>query len=689
METGADFLVELGTEELPPTELRNLRDAFVRAIDDGLNDLQIAHGAITGFATPRRLAVTVAAVAPRQPEQQVERRGPSVSAAFDAEGRPTRAAEGFARSCGTTVAELRTLETGKGTWLVYRARQPGAETRTLLPALITEAVHGLPVSRHMRWGEGDESFVRPVHWLVALLDGEVIDLELFGIRADRLTFGHRFHHPAPIHLAGPDTYAAELCESGYVIADLDQRREKIRAQVQQAARDIGGEALIDPELLQEVAGLVEWPVALAGHFEERFLALPREVLIATLEGHQRYFPVADTADALLPAFVTVANIDSTRPELVRVGNERVVRPRLADALFFWEQDRRQPLAAYAAELEHLAFQQGLGSMADKSGRLRMLAAMIAPQIGTDANLAERAAMLAKADLVTGMVCEFTELQGVMGRYYAAASGEKTEVAIAIEEHYLPRHAGDALPRTPLGQALALADRLDTLAGIFAIGQRPTGEGDPFGLRRAALGIIRILVEQRLDLDVNALIAAAVAEQPVAGDRDAIGAQVKEFLIERLRSYYSAAGVPAEVFAAVAATGVARLLDFDRRIAAVRHFLTLPQAANLAAAHKRVRNILRRTDEPTAPTVAATDLREEAEHELYRRTRELDADIAARATRGDYQGALQALATLQAPVDRFFDDVLVMSDDPAERRNRLALLGELDRLCRAVADISWL
>lgn len=689
MNATADFLIELGTEELPPTGLRSLRDAFAQGVHDRLEHLQLAHGRVKGFATPRRLAVMVESLAANQPEQTVERRGPALAAAFDADGHPTRAAEGFARSCGVTVANLEHLQTDKGTWLVYRARQSGGAAVNLLPALIEETVRALPVARRMHWGTGKESFVRPVHWVVALFGHEVLDVALFGVHADRITRGHRFHHPDPIIIPHPAAYSAELADPGHVIADFDQRREIIRNQIEQVAREVEGTALMDADLLDEVTGLVEWPAALAGRFEDRFLALPREVLVATLQGHQRYFPVVGGDGALLPAFITVANIRSRRPQQVRIGNERVVRPRLADALFFWEQDRQRPLAAFTEGLDHLAFQRELGSMADKTQRVRALAAIIAPRVGADAELADRAAELSKADLMTAMVYEFTELQGVMGRYYAALSGEDAQVAQALEEQYHPRHAGDELPRTKIGQTLALAERLDTLAGIFAIGRRPSGEKDPFALRRAALGIIRILVEQRIDLDLTLPLEAAVAQQPGGHEPDDVVAQLREFLLERMRSYYAAAGVPAEIFAAVAAIGTWRLLDFDRRLKAVQRFLALPQAESLAAAHKRIRNILKQAGDDVPQAVSLANLHDDAERELERHARELATVTAGYMESGDYEAALRALAALQAPVDRFFDQVMVMIDDPAVRRNRLALLGELDRLCRTVADISCL
>lgn len=685
----ADLLFELGTEELPPQALRRLSTDLGDIVRAELDALELQYGALHRYATPRRLALHIAELETRQPDQIVERRGPAVGVSFDAQGHPTKAAQGFARSCGTSVDALERLASDKGEWLLFRSKTPGALTAELLPSVLSKAVHMLPVPKRMRWGDLDESFVRPVHWIVALFGEQVLDLELFGVRAGRATRGHRFHCPQPIVLKASGDYDSMLADSGYVVADFEQRRDRVREQVMAEAEAVGGVALVRDALLDEVAALVEWPVALSGRFETRFLTLPREVLTATLEEHQRYFPVSDSSGALMPAFIAVANLESVDPEQVRAGNERVVRPRLADALFFWEQDLKQPLEAYTPHLNHVAFQHDLGSLADKTHRIETLAAWLAEISGVSTERVSRAAHLAKADLLTSMVYEFTELQGTMGRYYALASGEDPEVAAALEEQYWPRQAGDALPRTSTGCMLALADRIDTIAGIFAIGQRPTGEKDPFGLRRAALGLVRILVERQLDLDLRALVAKALALQPVTGsdNRESIEDGVYTFVFERMRSYYAAMGVPVEVFSAVEATDTTRPLDFARRIAAVQHFLNLPQAAQLAAAHKRIRNILKQATgvfelEPTA-------LHEAAEVALYEQLRSLDSSIDALLDDGDYARVLTELAHLQAPVDRFFDNVMVMSEDAKERANRIALLERLDRLCRAAADLSYL
>ncbi|HYM26892.1 MAG TPA: glycine--tRNA ligase subunit beta, partial [Steroidobacteraceae bacterium] len=505
-----DFLAEIGTEELPPKALRALAEAFVAGVRTGLGKAGLAHGEVSGFATPRRLAVLVKRLAATQAPQNLKRRGPPLSAAFDAAGAPTRAALAFAESCGVNVDALAKVEEGKGTFLYFEGTRAGGRAADLLPGIVQGALDALPIPRRMHWGEGQALFVRPVHWVVMLYGREVVPATLLETAAGRHTHGHRFHAPRPLSLASPGAYEKTLRERGHVIADFAVRRERIRAGVTAVAASLNGRALMSDALLDEVTALVEWAVPLAGSFEERFLKLPREVLISTLEDHQRYFPVESAAGALLPAFITVSNIESRDPAKVRAGNERVVRPRLADAAFFWEQDRKQPLALRLASLDGVTFQVQLGSLGDKTRRVRRLAGDIAVTIGGSRENAQRAAALCKCDLLTAMVGEFPELQGVMGTYYAQADGEGQEVALAIREHYLPRGAGDALPTTRAGLALAIADKLDTLAGIFAIGGRPSGTKDPFGLRRAALGVQRILIEKGLDLDLKAQIAQALA-----------------------------------------------------------------------------------------------------------------------------------------------------------------------------------
>ncbi|MFO7641760.1 MAG: glycine--tRNA ligase subunit beta, partial [Candidatus Competibacteraceae bacterium] len=545
-----DLLIEIGVEELPPKALSSLALAFAQGLGEGLEKAGLAGAALHRFATPRRLAVRVENLPVRQADRRLERRGPALSAAFDAAGNPTKAAEGFARSCGVTVTELQRQETDKGVWLVHVSTEPGAATVDLIPGLVETALAGLPIPKRMRWGDRDDEFVRPVHWLVLLFGDEVVPATLMGVPAGRETRGHRFHHPQPIRLNTPADYARQLADPGRVIADFAERREAIRVQTEALAAELGGQAVIKSELLDEVTALVEWPVALAGNFDRRFLQVPAEALICTMQDHQRYFPVVDGHGRLLPHFITIANLESRDPVQVRAGNERVIRPRFSDAEFFWNQDRKQPLATHIAGLKQVVFQQRLGTLADRSERVAALARFIASHSHGHPDWADRAARLAKCDLLTQMVQEFPELQGTMGRYYALHDQEAPEVAQAQEEQYLPRFAGDRLPTTATGHALALADRLDTLVGIFAIGQAPSGAKDPFALRRAALGVLRILIEGELDLSLPALLEQAAAQFAPALRADAVVETVLSFILDRLRGYYLDQGVRPDTFEAV-------------------------------------------------------------------------------------------------------------------------------------------
>lgn len=683
----ASLLIELGTEELPPKALRALAESFAKALAAGLAEADVPAGEARAYASPRRLAAHVPEVADKAPDRDEERLGPAVAAAFDAAGNPTKAAEGFARSCGVAVTELERRETDKGERLAYRGTAPGRSLEALLPELLADALKRLPIPKRMRWGDSEEAFVRPVHWLVALHGGRTLPLQAFGCAAGHTSYGHRFHHPGAIELADADDYVARLENPGYVLVDLERRRDEVRERVAAAGAEDGGQALMDEGLIDEVTALVEWPVALAGSFDERYLALPREVLIATLEGHQRYFPVAGPDGGLLPRFVTVANIDSPEPQRVIAGNERVVRPRLADALFFWEQDRRRGLEALVPGLARVTFQRDLGSLADKGERVRTVAEWLARRLDVADTPVARACTLAKADLLTEMVDEFPELQGTMGRYYAEQAGENEAVAAALEEQYQPRHAGAPIAAGSVGQVLALADRLDTLAGVFGLGQRPSGEKDPFALRRSALGVLRTVIEAGLDVDLGQALEIAAQSQPIEFDREAIVAELLEFHLDRLRGYYADRGVGSDAFESVAALGLRRPLDFDRRIRAVQGFLEASTGARLCGAHKRIRNILK--DGAPDSGVDAGLLAEPAEQALHQALGALRDEVEARRAEGDYGAALERLATLEAPVDRFFDEVLVMSDDRAVRDNRLALLAELDAVCRSVADISRL
>ena len=687
----ADFLVEIGTEELPPKALPALAQAFHDGLAARLAEARLGCGEIESFATPRRLAVKVRRLETRQADQEVALRGPPASVAR-VDGAWTRAAEKFAASAGVELDALVEQAEGKGVYVYAHKLERGSSAAELLPAIVRDSLGALPVPRRMRWGASEAEFVRPVHWLVMLLGEEIVPCSLFGVEAGRTSRGHRFMAPRPLELQAPLEYPDRLEQEGFVIADFATRRERIRAQAEIAARTGGGHLVLDPALLDEVTALVEWPMAIAGEFEARFLELPEEVLIATLQDHQRYFPVRGDDGRLAPRFITISNIDSPQPDAIRKGNERVVRPRLADAAFFWSQDRRSALKARTALLDSVVFQKKLGSIGAKAGRVGAMASRIAELLGADAAQAERAARLAKCDLVTAMVGEFPELQGVMGRYYALADGEPEELAAALEEQYLPRFAGDRLPSHRTGQILALADKLDTIAGIFIIGQRPTGNRDPFGIRRAALGVLRISIECELDLDLPMLVHEAVAAQPIAAAAGT-AEEIVTFLMERLRGYYLDGGgalvAPHDAFEAVLARAPASLVDFHQRLAAVLEFAQLDAAAALAAANKRIANIIRQAGTEQGDEVRPELLQEEAERALHEQVTRLAAEVRPLVESRQYRQALERLATLRGVVDRFFDEVLVMDPDPALRANRLALLAGLRNLFVRIADVSRL
>jgi glycyl-tRNA synthetase beta chain len=683
-----ELLFELGTEELPPRTLSALSFALTAGIVKGIDDAGVPHGKVHSFATPRRLAVRIQGLAEHQPDKQVEKRGPPLKVAYDGQGAPTQAAIAFAKNCGVPVTDLSALKTDKGEWLVFRGTERGAPTSSLLADIVGQAVAALPIAKRMRWGSGTVEFVRPVHSVVLLYGDEVVPAKILGLQSGRVTHGHRFHAPKPISLKSAKGYEGRL-RRAWVVADFAKRRELIRAGVSVAAAACGdgATALIEEALLDEVTALVEWPVPIAGQFEQRFLSLPREVVIATVQDHQRYFAVQGADGKLSGWFVTVSNIESRDPSKVREGNERVVRPRLSDAAFFWEQDRKLTLDAHAARLSGVTFQTRLGTYADKTRRVEALAQTIGGRIGAGPWVA-RAARLAKADLMTAMVGEFPELQGTMGRYYAEAEGEPEELAQALEEHYRPRYAGDALPSTKTGQAVGLADKIDTLVGIFAIEQRPTGAKDPFGLRRAALGVLRILLEGRLDLDLFELLAEAAAAQPVL--KAGVADEVYDFLFERLRGLLSEEpGTTVEMLDAVFANRPASPLDALARLQALKEFLSMPEAAVLAAINKRIANILKKTTLGSQVSVDAGALTEEAERQLHRTLSELRAPVEQAAVERRYAHSLKALVALRAPVDDFFERIMVMDDDMGRRNNRLALLRDVQRLLGGVADLSRL
>jgi glycyl-tRNA synthetase beta chain len=683
-----DLLIEIGTEELPPKTLTTLSAALVDELKRAFAAAKLSHGEVTPYATPRRLAAWAHNLSERQPNRQQQRRGPALQAAFDDEGNPTKAAQGFARSAGVTVADLETLETDKGRWLCFNEVLPGKHCTDLLEEIINSALARLPIARRMRWGDSETEFVRPVHWVVLLFGGEIVTAEILGLSTGRSSRGHRFHHPAPISVDEPASYQMQMRQAR-VIVDFDERRRIIAGQIAEVAASIGGRALVDVELLDEVTALVEWPVAQSGIFDRRFLELPREVLIASLQNHQKYFPIEDSSGELIPAFVFISNLESKDPQQVQAGNEKVIRPRLEDASFFYQQDRTTGLAALREKLDGIIFQAQLGTMLEKTKRLTALAIHIGEQIGADAQLVKRAGELAKCDLLTEMVGEFPELQGTMGRYYALAENEPEAVAVALEEQYRPRYADDRLPESPTGAALAIADRLDTVAGIFSLGQRPSGDKDPFALRRAALGVLRILIEGSMDLDLNVLLEHAVDGLPASLAKRELVDEVFDFMMDRLRAYYLRRNVGPETFEAVYARRPLRPHDFDLRILAVTAFSELPEAKSLSAANKRIRNILKQATVDNQQKLVGSLLREPAEQTLAARLNELSTQVAPLFTEYRYGDALKALATLKNPVDTFFDQVMVMSDDADLRNNRLVLLNKLNELFLKVADISQL
>jgi glycyl-tRNA synthetase beta chain len=685
--TARDLLFELRTEELPPRTLLTLSNALTEGMLKGLDAAGVPHGKAHGFATPRRLAVKVAACAEFAQARRVERRGPPLAASFDAQGAPTQAAAAFAKSCGVDVGTLERLTTDKGAWLAFRGTEPGAATAGLLSAIVTQAIAGLPIAKRMRWGSHSAEFVRPVRSVILLFGEDVVPITVLGLSSGRITTGHRFHAPRPLTVKSPKGYESQL-RRGRVIADFAKRRAAIRAGVIAAATESGGSALIEDALLDEVTALVEWPVPIAGRFEQRFLALPREVVIATVQDHQRYFPVEGIDGRLTGGFITVSNIQSRDPATVREGNERVVRPRLSDAAFFWDQDRKLPLEAHAARLSEVTFQTKLGTYAEKTARVRGLTRTIAERISAPHD-AVRAAELAKADLMTAMVGEFPELQGTMGKYYALAQGESAELAQSIEEHYRPRYAGDVLPATKTGQALALADKLDTLVGIFAIEQRPTGTKDPFGLRRAALGVLRIILEGRLSLDLPALLRESESAQPV--HRPGVTEEVYDFIAERLRGLLleRADGTTPEMIDAVLAGRPSSPLDVETRLQALKAFLLLPDAGVLTAINKRIVNILRKAPHGMPLAVQTAALAEEAERALHRVLGELGGTVELAIAERRYADALRALTGLSGAVDEFFEKIMVMDEDLDKRNNRLALLRNVQVLLGGVADLSRL
>lgn len=686
--TTQNFLVEIGTEELPPKALKTLATSFADNVEAELNQAGLSFDKIEWFAAPRRLAVKVLNLATQQPSKEIEKRGPAVSAAFDAEGKPTKAAEGWARGCGITVEQAERIATDKGEWLVHRAKIEGQPTKNLLNGIVANALAKLPIPKPMRWADKTVQFIRPVHTVTMLLGDELIKGEILGVASARTIRGHRFLGEKEFEIQHADQYPQLLREKGSVVADFNERKAEILAKSQAKATALGGVADIEESLLEEVTSLVEYPNVLAAKFEERFLAVPAEALVYTMKGDQKYFPIYDKDGKLLPHFIFVSNINPEDPTAIIEGNEKVVRPRLTDAEFFFKTDLKQKLVDRLPRLETVLFQQQLGTLKDKTDRIEQLAGEIAKQIGADEAKAKRAGLLSKCDLMTNMVFEFTDTQGVMGMHYARHDGEDEEVAVALNEQYMPRFAGDELPKSLVASAVALADKFDTLTGIFGIGQAPKGSADPFALRRAALGALRIIVEKNLPLDLEDLVKKSAA---LFGDKltnQNVVADVVDFMLGRFRAWYQDDGIAVDVIQAVLARRPTRPADFDARVRAVSHFRTLDSAEALAAANKRVSNILAKADAAIGE-INLTACVEPAEKALAEAVLALRTEVQPLIAQGDYTSVLDKLANLRAPVDSFFDNVMVNAEDPVLRQNRLAILNTLQGLFLQVADISVL
>ncbi|EMK6904663.1 glycine--tRNA ligase subunit beta [Vibrio cholerae] len=688
-----EFLIELGTEELPPKQLRTLAEAFAANFAAELATADIAHEGVTWFATPRRLALKVANLAESQPDRVVEKRGPAVNVAFDADGKPTKAAEGWARGNGITVEQAERLVTDKGEWLLFKEQVQGQQTASVVVEMAAKALANLPIAKPMRWGDKETQFIRPVKTLTILFGSELIQGEILGVASARTIRGHRFMGEPEFTIESAEQYPAILEERGKVIADYATRKAMIIEGSQQAAQQLGGIADLEDALVEEVTSLVEWPVVMTAKFEEKFLKVPAEALVYTMKGDQKYFPVyshkmGDANKKLLPNFIFVSNIESKEPRHIVEGNEKVVRPRLADAEFFFNTDRKRPLVDRLPLLENAIFQQQLGTIKDKTDRITELAGYIAEQIGADVEKSKRAGLLAKCDLMTSMVFEFTDTQGVMGMHYARHDGEAEEVAVALNEQYMPRFAGDELPSRGVSAAVAMADKLDTIVGIFGIGQAPKGS-DPFALRRASLGVLRILVEYGYQLDLVDLIAKA---KSLFGNRLTnanVEQEVIEFMLGRFPTWYQDAGFSIDIIQAVLARNPTKPADFDQRVKAVSHFRALEEAEALAAANKRVGNILAKYDGELGEEIDLALLQEDAEKALAEAVEIMAEALEPAFATGNYQEALSKLAGLRAPVDAFFDNVMVMADDEALKKNRLTLLNKLRNLFLQIADISLL
>jgi glycyl-tRNA synthetase beta chain len=687
MSSGKHLLFELGCEELPPKTLQQLSHALLNNIKQGMQTAGLDFSNCQAYATPRRLAVIIKDLAVTQPSKTIEKRGPAIQAAFLEDGSPSKATQGFSRSCGTTVEMLHRLKTDKGEWLAFNQVIKGKPSTELIPDLINKSLSDLPIAKRMRWGASETEFVRPVHWAVLLYGEDLIEAEILGIKTGTETFGHRFHAPQAITLKTAAEYPEILYQHGKVIADIAQRKTLIREAAHQAAQAVGGIAYIEEALLDEVSALNEWPVPITGNFDARYLDLPAEVLITTMQVNQKYFPVKNVSGELLPHFITFSNIESSRPESIQEGNERVINPRLADAEFFWQQDTKTQLQDRITKLSRIIFQKKLGTLADKTQRLTTLAEFIAQQINADSSLAKRAAQLAKTDLMTEMVGEFPSLQGVMGHYYALKDGEPIEVAEALEEQYFPKQSGSPTPKSSTGQVLSLAEKIDTLCGIFSAGLIPTGDKDPYALRRAALGTLRVIIENKLELDLHRCIDFALQQYSHDFNREDTRQAVLEFIQDRFKGYCLDNGFKVDEFEAVRAVNPTRPLDFERRLQAVKTFRQMPEASSLAAANKRIRNILKKST--TQPSTQLDNLIEPQEIQLLKLAKQAAEQIQPLLDQQDYPAVLAYLAQLRNDIDAFFDNIMVMVDDQELRSKRLGLLTLLSDLFLKIADISKL
>ena len=692
MTSTQDFLVEIGTEELPPKALARLSNSFGENLEKLLDDACLGFSRVKTFATPRRLAVMVEALEDQQQDKIVERRGPAVSAAYDKNGKPTKAVIGFAKSCGVSVEELQQIETPKGSWVSFKLMQKGQKATELIPDIVSSALDRLPIPRRMRWSDLPVEFVRPVHWIVLLMGKQTVPATIYGITSGRSSQGHRFHANHSIDIEDVAEYESRLEIAGKVIADFDKRQKLIEKQIYQTAKKAGGNAVVDPDLLAEVTSMVEWPMAISGDFDPKFLDVPAEALVSAMKHHQKYFHLVDADGQLLPSFITISNIESTHPESVKAGNEKVIRPRLSDSMFFWQQDKKTPLVDRLNLLRNVVFQKKLGTLYDKTMRTRALATSISKTLGLNEKEAARAAELCKCDLMTEMVGEFPDLQGTMGRYYAQHFGEPETVALAIEQYYQPRFSGDEIPDTPLARCLALADKLDTIVGIFGIGLAPTGDKDPFALRRAVLGCVRILIEADLDLDLKKLLNSSfqLYEKQATGLLSATTVQeVYDFMLGRLPVYYTSRGIEHDSVESVICLNPDHLNDAHKRILAVDQFRTLPEASSLADANKRISNIIKKADNFKQVKINKKLLAEGAESALARAVEKTGVRLEPLFAKSNYTEAMSELAGLRDTVDEFFDNVMVMDDNMKIRNNRLALLSSLRAQFLRIADISRL